>query len=156
MSIRGRLYLTSSHGPPSFLPPFATPSAAAADGSSPRPASPRREHPAFTPLSEQGPFPVARPQAPADDTCSSRSSRPGKATPGCFGLAGGRVGEVEVGLPPTCALRSCTPKAPRMGKLWIWAGPSGSVEWCHARAHSWQLQDGDRGLDRPHFLSQDA
>lgn len=101
--------------------------------SAPGVASPRREHPAFTPLSEQGPFPAARPQAPADDTCSSRSSRPVKATPGCFGLTGGRVGEVEVGLPPTRALGPCTPKAPRMGKLWIWAGPPGSAEWCHAR-----------------------
>lgn len=118
MSIRGRLYLTSNHGPPSFLPPSLRCGGGGGGPwqSAPGVASPRREHPAFTPLSEPGPFPAARPQAPADDTCSSRSCRPGKATPGFFGLTGGRVGEVEVGLPPPCALGPCIPQSPKNGK----------------------------------------
>lgn len=122
-------WLSEYPGPPlpdlqpwaAFLPPSLRHPLCGGGGggpwqSAPGVASPRREHPAFTPLSEPGPFPAARPQAPADDTCSSRSCRPGKATPRFFGLTGGRVGEVEVGLPPPCALGPCIPQSPKNGK----------------------------------------
>lgn len=93
MSIRGRSCLTSSRGPPSPLTLTSPPRRRRVAIHT----RPRREHRAFTPLGEQGPFPAAH---PARDTCSSRARGPGKSDSRVLG-ADRRVWEVA---------GPCTPK----------------------------------------------